>query len=172
MPSTARRIVFPDPREYLDAENDGEWRHEYIGGVIYTMAGGSEEHNLIAGNIFAHLKLSLPDRCRGFSQDMKVHISRAPDERYYYPDVFVTCLPTDRDRFSKSEPILVVEVLSPQTARVDRGEKFEGYKTLPSLMEYVLVSRESETSKCIGGKTSGAGRISFQTTQSTSRAWH
>lgn len=142
MASTARHIVFPSPKDYLDLENDGEWRHEYVGGVIYAMAGGSEEHNLIVGNIVANFKLALPEHCRTFSLDMKVHINRTPDERYYYPDVFVTCSPTDSNRHSKSEPILVVEVLSPNTARVDRGEKLEAYKALPSLMEYALVAQD------------------------------
>ena len=142
MPIPAKRIVFPDPAEYLETENDGAWRHEYVNGVIYAMAGGTENHNLIAGNLAANLKLSLPDKCRTFSLDMKLHISKTPDEHYYYPDVFVTCSPTDRDRHSKSEPILIVEVLSPNTARTDRGEKFNAYKTMPSVMEYVLVAQD------------------------------
>ena len=142
MPSQARRIVFPDPEAYLDWENDGEWRHEYVNGVVYAMAGGTENHNLIAGNIAANMKFLLPDRCRTFSLDMKLHIKKAPDEHYYYPDVFVTCSPTDRDRHSKSEPVIVVEVLSPNTTRADRGEKFQAYTSLQSLMEYVLVAQD------------------------------
>ena len=142
MPATARRIVFPNPEEYLDRENDGEWRHEYVNGVIYAMAGGSENHNLIVGNLFANLKLGSPPRCRVFALDMKVQISKEPEERYYYPDVFVTCSETDRDRHAKSEPILIIEALSPGTERTDRIEKRDAYKLLPSLMEYVLVEQD------------------------------
>jgi Uma2 family endonuclease len=142
MPATAPRIVFPDPEEYLGRENDGEWRHEYVNGVIYAMAGGSENHNLIAGNLFANLKLGSPPRCRVFALDMKVQISKEPEQRYYYPDVFVTCSESDRNRHIKSEPILVIEVLSPNTERTDRTEKRDAYKLLPSLMEYVLVEQD------------------------------
>ena len=142
MPATARRIVYPNPEEYLDRENDGEWRHEYVNGVIYAMAGGSENHNLIVGNLFANLKLGSPPRCRVFALDMKVQISKEPEERYYYPDVFVTCSETDRDRHAKSEPILIIEVLSPRTERTDRIEKRDAYKLLPSVMEYVLVEQD------------------------------
>lgn len=142
MPSTAQRIVFPSPEEYLGRENDGEWRHEYVNGVIYAMAGDSENHNLIAGNIFAQLKLGVPEHCKVFSFDMKVHVSKPPEEIYYYPDVFVTCAESDRDRHSKSEPILVIEVLSPNTERTDRTEKLRAYRALPSLLEYVLVEQD------------------------------
>ena len=142
MSVATRRIVFPEPQEYLDRENDGEWRHEYVNGVIYAMAGGSENHNLIAGNLFANLKLGSPQQCRVFAFDMKVQISKAPEERYYYPDVFVTCSERDRDRHSKSEPVLIIEVLSPNTERTDRIEKRDAYKLLPSVMEYVLVEQD------------------------------
>ena len=73
---------------------------------------------------------------------MKVQISKEPEERYYYPDVFVTCSETDRDRHAKSEPILIIEVLSPSTERTDRIEKRDAYKLLPSVMEYVLVEQD------------------------------
>jgi Uma2 family endonuclease len=97
---------------------------------------------IILSPILSYLKLGLPKRCRVFSLDMKVYISKAPEEHYYYPDVFVTCSETDRDRHAKSEPILVIEVLSPNTARTDRGEKFNAYRLLPSLIEYVLVEQD------------------------------
>ena len=142
MPSTAQRIVFPKPEEFLGTENDGEWRHEFVNGVIYAMAGGSESHNLIAGNIAANLKLALPLACRTFSLDMKLGVSTSQEEHYYYPDVFVTCSPTDQDRHVKVEPLLVIEVLSPNTARTDRGEKFAAYKLVASLIEYVLVEQD------------------------------
>ena len=106
------------------------------------MAAGSESHNLIAGNMLAHLKLGVPERCRVFSFDMKVHISKAPEEMYYYPDVFVTCAESDRHRHSKSDPVLVIEVLSPNTERTDRTEKRRAYLSLPSLEEYVLVEQD------------------------------
>jgi Uma2 family endonuclease len=137
MPTTARRVVFPNPAEYLDRENDGDWRHEYVDGVIYATAGGTENHNLIVGNLLAHLKLGAPVRCRVFSLDMKLTIKGTARERFYYPDVFVTCSEADRDKHAKSEPSLVIEVLSPNTC-----EKLQAYRQIPSLLEYMLVQQD------------------------------
>lgn len=142
MAEAAREIARISVEDYLARENDGAWRYELVDGVAYAMVGSSDRHNAIAGALYALLLGQLPPRCDVFVTDMKLRVRAERDERFYYPDVFVTCSPSDRDRYSREEPVLVAEVLSPGTERVDRGEKFEAYRTIPSLQEYALLSQE------------------------------
>ena len=126
--------------EYLEGEKDAAVRHEYVAGQAYAMAGASARHNRIAGNIFARLNEHLDGaECEPFISDMKVRV--APD-LVYYPDVVVTCDPPGGDPYVRTEPRLVVEVLSPSTERADRHEKLTAYKNCPSVREYVLVSQD------------------------------
>lgn len=129
--------------DYLVGERRSEIRHEYIGGHIYAVARASEEHNVIAGNIFTALHASLRGRpCRVFMADMKVALDIAGEEIFYYPDVMVACDPLDRDRYAKRFPKVLIEVLSPETERTDRREKLFSYTQIESMEEYVLVAQE------------------------------
>jgi len=111
--------------EYLAGEQDGEVRHEFIGGTAHAMAGASEEHNTIAMNIATALHAHLRGRpCRAFLLDLKVRLQIARTDIFYYPDVMVACDPRDSDRYFKRFPKVVIEVLSPDTERTDRREKF------------------------------------------------
>jgi Uma2 family endonuclease len=143
MSQTARKFTHISAANYLAAENDGLWRHEFVNGAVFAMAGASERHNLIRGCLFARLYGHVAQGCRVFSAEMKLHIKDNADERYYYPDVFVSCDPSDRDPYSRSTAVLVVEVLSPSTERIDRTEKFEAYKRIPSLLEYGLLTQDA-----------------------------
>lgn len=126
--------------EYLEGERDGALRHEYVCGQAYAMAGASARHNRIAGNIYTRLDQHLDgDECEPFISDVKVRV--APD-LFYYPDVLVTCDAPGGDPYFRTEPRLVVEVLSPTTERTDRHEKLAAYKNCPSVREYALVSRD------------------------------
>lgn len=126
--------------EYLEGERDAEVRHEYVAGQAYAMAGASARHNRIAGNIFTRLNVHLDGAdCEPFMSDMKVRVS--PD-LFYYPDVFVACDPPGGDPYFRTEPRLVVEVLSPSTERADRREKLAAYRDCPSVQEYALVSQD------------------------------
>jgi Uma2 family endonuclease len=126
--------------DYLAGERDGAVRHEYVDGQAYAMAGASARHNRIAGNIFARLNDHLDgEECEPFISDMKIRV--APD-LFYYPDVVVTCDPPGGDPYYRTEPRLVVEVLSPTTERTDRHEKLAAYKNCPSVQEYTLVSQD------------------------------
>jgi Uma2 family endonuclease len=112
---------FISPEEYLEGETRSEIRHEYVDGEVYAMSGASEAHNIIALNIGSLLRNHLRGTpCRVFMSDMKVRIQSLRDERYYYPDLQVTCAPEDRDRYFKQWPKLVIEVLSPTTERNDQ----------------------------------------------------
>lgn len=126
------------PEEYLEFETSSEARHEYVDGLIFSMSGSTEAHNIICGNFFALLHSHLKNSpCRVFASEMKVRIEAT--NSFYYPDVMVSCEPyAARDTYKK-EPALIVEVLSPSTQAIDRREKFTAYKRLVSIREYVLV---------------------------------
>ena len=132
------------PEEYLTWERKANIKHEYRNGQIVSMSGASFVHNVIAANITTALNNELVGSdCIVVAGDMRVRTS--PDASYFYPDVVVVC---DEPRFEDNtfdvllNPVLIVEVLSASTAAYDRGEKFEHYKQLISLQEYILVSQD------------------------------
>lgn len=131
------------PEEYLSIERQSIHRHEYRRGLVYAMAGGTDNHDRIALNLLNLINLHLGDSdCRFHSRNVKVNYQ---DEFFYYPDAFVTCDPRDReDRYVKRYPKLIAEVLSPSTQAFDVGEKFEDYQKLESLEEYLLISQEKQ----------------------------
>lgn len=121
--------------EYLESERDAPNKHEYVYGEVFFLAGASDMHNAIAGNI--HTALNLAARrtgCRAYISDMKVRVG----ERFYYPDVMFVC-DDSPDPYYKTKPCVIVEVLSPSTVRTDTNEKRYSYLELPSLQLYLLV---------------------------------
>ena len=130
------------PEAYLAAENDGQVRHEYVDGIVYAMGGASDRHGLVASAIFVPLYSRLSDPCQVFMVDMKVRIEHEGATKFYYPDVLVSCAEDDRASHFREKPVLIVEVLSPSTDRIDRCEKLASYKTIPSLLEYVLADQD------------------------------
>jgi Uma2 family endonuclease len=136
------------PEEYLKAEQGSSIKHEYQRGLVYAMAGASNTHVLIAGNLFAMLRNHVRGSgCRAYISDTKVHIESVTT--YYYPDVAISC--DHRDRELKDflrHPCLIVEVLSNTTEAFDRGDKFDDYRNLESLQEYVLVSQTRKRVEC------------------------
>ena len=87
MTAIPRAADWISPEEYLEGERLAEVRHEYVDGRVYAMAGASDDHNRIAGNIFAELRERLRGhRCEPFINDMKVKIPPAFADVYYYPD--------------------------------------------------------------------------------------
>ncbi|MCG9885144.1 MAG: Uma2 family endonuclease [Cyanobacteria bacterium] len=129
------------PDDYLALEELASCRHEFRCGLVYAMAGGSANHSRLAINLVTAFNLHfVEDRCQFFPGDVKLNYA---ERFYYYPDAFVTCDPRDRgDDYIKRYPILIAEVMSPSTASFDRGQKFEDYRSLESLEEYVLISQE------------------------------
>jgi Uma2 family endonuclease len=126
--------------DYLAGERDSAVRHEYVQGEVYAMAGASDRHNRIALNIASRLNAHVGSGpCEAFMSDMKIKV--AP-EVFYYPDVVVTCDPAGGNAYFRTEPRLIVEVISPSTERIDRHEKMAAYKDVPSLQEYVLVMQD------------------------------
>ena len=131
-------------QEYLAYEEVSNVKHEFLDGEIYAMAGGSPEHAALAVAIASSLSSQLNAKpCRVFSSDLRIRVTATGLATY--PDVSVVCGPLQRDtdgRETVLNPTVVVEVLSDSTERYDRGEKFEHYKKIPSLEEYVLVSQK------------------------------
>jgi Uma2 family endonuclease len=126
--------------DYLAGEKHASVRHEFVNGRVFAMAGASRRHNTIKLNVSGALNASLPPPCRVYDGDVKLQVNAIGDERYYYPDVFVTC-EAGQDDYTCFDAVLVVEVLSATTERADRYEKFRAYMAVPSLQEYVLVDQ-------------------------------
>lgn len=136
------------PKDYLDIERDNPVRHEYRRGLVYAMAGGTDNHDRITFNLLKLIDNHLgdPSVCRFYSGNVKVNYQ---DEFYYYPDAFVTCDLRDRDdRYIKRYPKLIAEVLSTSTKAFDSGDKFEDYKQFESLEEYLLISQDRQQVEC------------------------
>ncbi len=136
------------PEEYLELEQKQDIKHEYIDGEIYAMAGASDVHVTIAGNIFALLRNHVRgSNCRVYISDMKVRLETL--NRFYYPDVLVTCDSKDQETNTyKCYPKLIIEVLSDSTEAFDRGDKFIDYQSLDSLEEYVLINTKQQRIEC------------------------
>jgi Uma2 family endonuclease len=136
------------PEEYLEGEKVSEIKHEYIDGQVYAMAEASDAHVTIVGNLFILLRNHLRGSgCRIYILDMKARIDAI--NRYFYPDVMVTCDTRDKEfEYFKCYPCLVVEVLSESTESFDRGKKFASYRHLESLQEYVLISSDRMSVEC------------------------
>jgi len=133
---------YATPEDYLAGERVSQQKHEYLAGVIYAMAGTTIGHDRIAGNIYRALGNQLAGRkCEVFSSDVKVRIRKNAAEFYYYPDVTVDCSGAENAELFAEEPRVIFEVLSPDTERIDRGEKLRNYQSLESLDVYALVDQ-------------------------------
>lgn len=130
------------PQEYLEWEPKQELRYEYIDGEVFAMTGGTKPHNRIAGNLYTAIDSHLGEgECEVYMSDVKVQIS--PSGPYHYPDIVVTCDARDRESNQAIEfPCLIIEVLSPSTESFDRGAKFNRYRKITTLREYVLVQAD------------------------------
>lgn len=126
--------------EYLAMEAASDIRHEFVGGVLHAIAGGTDRHNLIAMNVAAQLWIAARGTgCRVYGSDMLVRIG---ENAGYYPDVVVVCDPTDSEPLYKTRPCLAVEVSSPSTASADQCDKLVGYRGIESLLEYLIIFQD------------------------------
>ena len=142
MTSTAAQLGI-SVEDYLDGELRSEVKHEYVNGEVYAMVGATADHNTIAGNGFAwlHSRVKLP--CKVYMGEVKARVLTDLDDRFYYPDVMIACDQGDLHPYFRTEPCLIIEVLSNSTERRDRADKFFAYRKLPSLREYVLIAQDS-----------------------------
>lgn len=131
------------PEEYLKLEVNSSQRHEYIDGEIIPMTGGTPNHNRIAGNFYAALNFALKGKPYDvFFADQRLWVPRR--KLYTYPDVMIVqgeLQFQEGRRDTITNPIMIVEVLSKSTEGYDRGEKFQAYRTIPTVEEYVLIEQ-------------------------------
>mgnify|MGYP000266771273 CR=1 FL=1 len=142
--STARIIESISVEDYLEGELDAAVKHEYIAGAVFAMVGARNAHNLIASNTLGALYTQLKGNpCRPFNSDTKIRIRMSNHLRFYYPDVSVVCDPNSLNDTFQDRPVLIVEVLSESTRRLDDGEKRDAYFTIPSLKSYILLEQDA-----------------------------
>ncbi len=129
-----KRPAFVSVEDYLAAEESGDTKHEYLGGVIHAMAGGTNDHAALAANAVVALGSRLRGKpCRTFGSDTKVRIELPEHTRFYYPDVQVVCNRNPGNERFQENPVVVIEVLSDSTRRTDLGEKRQAYLSISSL---------------------------------------
>lgn len=130
-------------QEYLALERAAETKSEYYQGEIIPMTGASRRHNLLVTSLIVALYNQIGEcHCEVYPSDMRVAI---PAETYTYPDVVVACDPPqfeDAQVDTLVNPTVLVEVLSQSTENYDRGRKFQGYRTINSLTDYILISQD------------------------------
>lgn len=125
--------------EYLQGELISDIKHEYIDGHVYAMAGASKNHERITGNVFAELRSLLRNTpCEPFASDLKVKTARG----FFYPDAMVVCQDTSSNEYYAETPVIIVEVLSKSTRRLDETVKKIAYQAIPTLQEYVLIEQD------------------------------
>lgn len=131
--------------EYIQLEKDTDTKHEYHNGSLYALAGGTLNHSRlsIASQALISGKLKSGNKnCEVLNNDVKVYISSK--NSYVYPDTVVICgaIETATDhKYAIANPTLIIEVLSKSTDKYDRSEKFQLYRKIPSLQEYVLIDQ-------------------------------
>jgi Uma2 family endonuclease len=127
--------------EYLQMEKESPVKHEYYKGEVFAMAGAGARHNLIFSNLFIAIGKKLGGKpCRPYGSDMRVHIPE--NTLFTYPDISIFCgdiINSPEDEDTIINPIVIIEILSPSTKDYDRGDKFQLYRQIPSLKDYMLV---------------------------------
>lgn len=129
--------------EYLEIDNQSQLKNEYIDGEILPMTGGTTNHNLIAGNLYIYLRVNMRGKKTAiFINDVRLWIARY--QVYTYPDVMVmqnTAVYEGNNKTTVINPLLIVEVLSKSTKNYDQGDKFDFYRSIPDLQEYIMIDQ-------------------------------
>ena len=131
--------------EYLEMEKASTVKHEYFQGEVFAMSGASENHNWMFTNIFLAVGSKLKGKsCYIFGSDMRMNIPE--NTLFTYPDISIYCnnyLHSEFDEDTAILPTVIIEILSPSTKNYDKGKKFNLYKDIPSLKEYIMIDSES-----------------------------
>ena len=137
--------TFLTPEQYLEIERKAEIKSEYYNGEMFAMAGGSPNQGIIVINLGRELSLQLkPSPCSVYASDVRLRV--LPSGLYTYPDLMVVCGEAryaDDQKDTLLNPIVIVEVLSDSTRDYDRGQKFEFYRGLSSVLEYITVAPDA-----------------------------
>ncbi len=135
----ARKDKVLSPEDYLQGELESSVKHELIDGQVYAMAGASANHERICQNVARELGNHLKGTpCEPFGSDMKVRAS----DNFYYPDVLVDCDFDDSEPYYTESPVIIVEVISRSTRKMDKKKKLLEYINIPTLKEYVLIEQD------------------------------
>ncbi|WP_395344482.1 Uma2 family endonuclease [Ningiella sp. W23] len=127
------------PEDYLRGERKSSIKHEFINGEVYAMAGASANHERICQNLTRRFGNQLEGSpYEPFGSDMKVRINN----NFYYPDVLVDCHFDESEPYYTQTPVIIVDVVSPSTRKMDEKTKLIDYLSLPSLQEYVLIEQD------------------------------
>ena len=142
--STARKLQPMTLDDYRAGERIAMTEHEVGNGVVYAMAGATNAHNLIATNAIGSLHAQLRGkRCRVFNSDTKLRVQYGRTTRFYYADASVICEPNSLAESFQEAPVVVIDVVSESTRRVDELEKRDAYLTIDSLRVYILLEQGS-----------------------------
>src|ERR1700722_11097606 len=142
---SSQRTTLLTPEEYLEIERRAERKSEYFEGQMYAMAGASHAHVLIVDNLGREIGIQLKGGpCRDYSSELRLRVGT--NGLYTYPDLMVICGDpqfVDNRTDTVVNPVMIIEVLSESTEAFDRGKKFEQYRKLASLREYVMVAQDT-----------------------------
>jgi Uma2 family endonuclease len=141
--TAVKQIELVSVEDYLAGEIVSDVRHEYLGGFVYAMASAKNVHNRIATNWLLAIGRQLSGKpCEPFNSDTKIRIQNPTQTRFYYPDGMVVCKPNPAEETYQDHPVVIAEVVSEATRRVDEGEKREAYLTIPSLTAYLIIETD------------------------------
>jgi Uma2 family endonuclease len=130
--------------EYLATEEASPVKREFFDGLVFEMTEFTNRLNEISGNAIGQFYTQLRGKpCKPCNSDTKLRIRLITGTRFYYPDAFVVCHPNPPDDHFHDAPVVILEVTSPSTRRIDLGEKKDAYLSIPSLMVY-LVAESTE----------------------------
>lgn len=137
----AAKFNYVSPQDYLDMERAGQEKHEYFKGEIFAMSGASREHNIISKNLNTVVLPYLAGKdCNMFGSDVRIHIPE--NTLFTYPDLSIICgdwITTDNEKDTVTNPSVIIEILSRTTRDYDRGTKFNLYRSIKTLKEYLLI---------------------------------
>lgn len=132
--------------EYIHHEKEAGQKYEFHDGLICALAGGSLNHGLLIGNIYAELRNGLKRKgsnCKAITSEVKLYIKN--ENKFVYPDSMIVCGEIEKaepHQEAVTNPVLIVEVLSKSTVEYDKGDKFYYYRQIPTLKEYVLIEQD------------------------------
>lgn len=139
------KFNYVSAEDYLVMERASQHKHEYYQGEVFAMSGASLNHNHVFTNLFGFLSSKLKGKgCKPYGSDLRIHIPM--NTLYTYPDISIVCgnpETTDNVFDTITNPCVIIEILSPSTKSYDRGDKFNLYRQITTLQEYILIDPET-----------------------------
>lgn len=159
--TAAKTIKTVSVEEYLAGELTSRVKHEFLGGYIHAMAGGTNAHNDIVVSFTIAIGAALRSKpCLPCNSDTKVRIELRTQTRFYYPDAMVVCEPNDANESFQERPVLIAEVMSDSTRKIDEREKRDAYLEIPTLSIYLMI--ESKLPRVIVHRRTASGFVAEQ----------